>query len=99
MAGFAISLEQSSQVLNYWVVAKQFDFSDDYWNTYSEKDPGSDGRKRCSRSRSVTTTPPDSRLSSLAMARESPRLCPGWAPSSALSRRNEESRKWFVPHP
>lgn len=37
VAGFAISLEQSSQVLNYWVVAKRFDFSDDYWDTYSEK--------------------------------------------------------------
>ncbi len=37
VAAFAVSLEQSSQVLNYWVQAKRLDFSDDYWDTFPEK--------------------------------------------------------------
>ena len=37
VAGFAVSLEQSWQVLNYWAQAKRLDFSDDYWDTYPEK--------------------------------------------------------------
>ncbi|CAN5894583.1 hypothetical protein BH11GEM1_BH11GEM1_31730 [soil metagenome] len=37
VAGFAVSLEQSSQVLSYWVLAKRLDFSEDYWDTYPEK--------------------------------------------------------------
>lgn len=37
VASFAVSLEQSSQVLSYWMQAKRYDFSDDYWDTYPEK--------------------------------------------------------------
>jgi len=37
VATFAVSLEQSSQVLNLWVSAKRYDFSDDYWDTFPEK--------------------------------------------------------------